>query len=156
MAGSSCQGVVLPGGMRAPRGEKFWQNGSRDGRLGARIYGVSWSRFDHGADEVRPGSSVLGGRLQGWSELRPICGKRDSWGLVSAGHKGERRARRLYWVTARVNSLALLKLGGTWRAESPSVSDGMLGANVEESERAWIEEERGASRIMGKRQSAEV
>jgi hypothetical protein len=30
----SCdRGVDLPGGMRAPRGEKFWQYGSRDGRL---------------------------------------------------------------------------------------------------------------------------
>jgi hypothetical protein len=27
------RGVVLPGGMRAPRGEKFWQSSSRDGRL---------------------------------------------------------------------------------------------------------------------------
>jgi hypothetical protein len=53
-AESSCQGVVLPEGMRAPRGEKFWQYGSREGRLESKDIGrLWWSGSVHGADEER-------------------------------------------------------------------------------------------------------
>jgi hypothetical protein len=57
------RGVDLPGGMRAPRGEKFWQSSSRDGRLKCvDIEGMRWSRVDGGVVKVhrRPTEGCVG------------------------------------------------------------------------------------------------
>jgi hypothetical protein len=72
-----CRGCVadrwvdLPGGMRAPRGEKFWQSSSREGRLECvdieECGGVAWTAARRRCTGGQQKTVWSTGQLQGWA-----------------------------------------------------------------------------------------